>query len=495
MGRSVDERVSDVRCLAAAAGARLSGPGGARAGTHAVHGADEGGRRAGVRVPRACGDPRRASRAGRLRGGRGPRPRDPLGQRVHRAAARDRHRARGVAPRERLGVLARPGVRSGAHRRRARSRDRDRRGPRRPNRGGRPDRRVRTRPHDRDGSGAREALRGRPGPRRRPRRRGLDARGGRSPGAAEALAQDVVPFDQRGCLSPRIVLVEGSSDRGVDFAGVLDECLRAWGRRAPRGLLSREERADATRWREALAFAGRVWASDHHVVAFAPPGTPLAVPPSGRHVLVAGARSLDGVAAQNRVHRPIRGQRRYGRSGATASRRAAPRPGRVARAHAAPAARWSRGPPVLLSRPLDSGRQSGAQPSSMGAHGGRHEQIRDAGPLGAPWTLAAGAAARVAHREASDRARRGTRRSDRREGVAEVEGLAACLRRCCTPRRRLRSRSPRCCTRGAPLTTPRGRRAPRRGRKERGKRAGMRGWLLWMSTCIVLRCANCAVSL
>jgi hypothetical protein len=121
---------------------------------------------------------------------------------------------------------------------------------------------------------------------------------GDAPGAAEALARDVVPFDQRGCLSPRIVFVEGSSDRSVDFAGVLDECLRAWGRRVPRGLLSPEERAEATRWREALAFVDRVWASDHHAVAFAPPGTPLAVPPPGRHVLVAGARSLGEVAAQ-----------------------------------------------------------------------------------------------------------------------------------------------------------------------------------------------------
>ncbi len=116
--------------------------------------------------------------------------------------------------------------------------------------------------------------------------------------AADAVAGDVAVFDQRGCLSPRVVFVEGSSDRGEAFARALDDCLGAWAERAPRGALSREERAEGARWREALAFAGRVWAGRHHVVAFAPPAAPLAVPPSGRHVLVVSTRSLDEVAAQ-----------------------------------------------------------------------------------------------------------------------------------------------------------------------------------------------------
>jgi hypothetical protein len=116
--------------------------------------------------------------------------------------------------------------------------------------------------------------------------------------AADALAGDVVPFDQRGCLSPRIAFVEGGPDRAGAFARSLDHGLVAWGRRVPRGALSETERADAARWRDALAFAGRVWAGDDHIVALAPPGTPLAVPPPGRHLLVACARSLDDVATQ-----------------------------------------------------------------------------------------------------------------------------------------------------------------------------------------------------
>jgi Acyl-CoA reductase (LuxC) len=104
--------------------------------------------------------------------------------------------------------------------------------------------------------------------------------------AAEALAADVVPFDQRGCLSPRIALVEGPASRAEAFARALDDRLSALGSRVPRGALAPDERREAVRWRETLAFAGLVWSGAHHVVALAAPGTALSVPPVGRHVLV-----------------------------------------------------------------------------------------------------------------------------------------------------------------------------------------------------------------
>jgi hypothetical protein len=109
--------------------------------------------------------------------------------------------------------------------------------------------------------------------------------------AARALACDVVPFDQRGCLSPRIVFVEGTAERGAAFAGSLDECLSLAASRVPRGRLTEAEQADATRWRDALTFVGRVWGGGDHVVAFAAfaGNVPLAVPPPGRHVLVVAA--------------------------------------------------------------------------------------------------------------------------------------------------------------------------------------------------------------
>jgi hypothetical protein len=108
---------------------------------------------------------------------------------------------------------------------------------------------------------------------------------------ARALAADAVPFDQRGCLSPRVALVEGPQSRAAAFACALHDGLAVLGSRVPRGVLTSDERSEATRWRETLAFAGRVWAGADHAVALAPPGTPLAVPPVGRHVLVAAVPS------------------------------------------------------------------------------------------------------------------------------------------------------------------------------------------------------------
>ncbi|HEY8039190.1 MAG TPA: acyl-CoA reductase [Polyangiaceae bacterium] len=114
--------------------------------------------------------------------------------------------------------------------------------------------------------------------------------------AAEAIAGDVVAFDQRGCLSPRVVLVEGDEGRGAALARTLHDRLAAWSRRVPRGALTDDERVDAVRWRGALAFAGSLWSGPDHEVALAPRAAPLAIPPAGRHVLVSMVPRLDGVA-------------------------------------------------------------------------------------------------------------------------------------------------------------------------------------------------------
>jgi len=116
--------------------------------------------------------------------------------------------------------------------------------------------------------------------------------------AAEALAADVVTFDQRGCLSPRIAIVEGDVSRAETFALVLHGRMGMWGERVPRGALSDSEREDGVRWRDAMGFAGSVWSDAHHAVGLALPGLPLTLPPPGRHVHVAVARTLDEVAAR-----------------------------------------------------------------------------------------------------------------------------------------------------------------------------------------------------
>jgi hypothetical protein len=118
--------------------------------------------------------------------------------------------------------------------------------------------------------------------------------------AADALAGDAVAFDQRGCLSPRVVVVEGDTERATAFGEALHECLVAWGARVPRGALSPDETAASTRWRQSLAFAGRTWAAGDHVVATTPPGVPLALPPPGRHLHVVPVATPGELAAMLR---------------------------------------------------------------------------------------------------------------------------------------------------------------------------------------------------
>jgi Acyl-CoA reductase (LuxC) len=121
---------------------------------------------------------------------------------------------------------------------------------------------------------------------------------GANPGAAaKALATDIVAFDQRGCLSPRIVLVEGDDTDGKSVASALCDELSTLGMQVPRGDLLPDERAAARRWSDTLSFAGRVWSGGQHVVALAPVGAPLMLPPPGRHVHVAAFATLQEATA------------------------------------------------------------------------------------------------------------------------------------------------------------------------------------------------------
>jgi hypothetical protein len=79
--------------------------------------------------------------------------------------------------------------------------------------------------------------------------------------AAAAVARDVVPFDQRGCLSPRLALVEGSADRGRTFAEALAQALVEAERRVPRGQLSASEAAEIVHYRDTMRYAGELFGS------------------------------------------------------------------------------------------------------------------------------------------------------------------------------------------------------------------------------------------
>lgn len=104
--------------------------------------------------------------------------------------------------------------------------------------------------------------------------------------AAERLARDVVPFDQAGCLSPRVVLIEGSTERALAFIRAASGALGAAALRVPRGELDAATRASLTSFRASMEAVGEVCAQGDHLVAFAEDVETLELPPAARAVLV-----------------------------------------------------------------------------------------------------------------------------------------------------------------------------------------------------------------
>jgi hypothetical protein len=112
--------------------------------------------------------------------------------------------------------------------------------------------------------------------------------------AARALAADVIPFDQRGCLSPRIALVEGAPDRAAALWEALHEAL---GRAAiPRGPLAEDTLAEIAMYRTSMEAIGAFREGPWHAVGLDPSPRALLLPPAARVVHVAAADAA-GVAA------------------------------------------------------------------------------------------------------------------------------------------------------------------------------------------------------
>jgi hypothetical protein len=103
--------------------------------------------------------------------------------------------------------------------------------------------------------------------------------------AARALARDVVPFDQRGCLSPRAVLFVGTPYEARAFAALVATELAELGERVPLGVLSPDEAADVTRFRDAFTVAGSVEPAGPGWIATGGPAA-LAVAPIGRNLAI-----------------------------------------------------------------------------------------------------------------------------------------------------------------------------------------------------------------
>lgn len=122
--------------------------------------------------------------------------------------------------------------------------------------------------------------------------------------AARGIADDVVVFDQRGCLSPRVVLVEGDLARADRVADALHAALESASHTVPRGDLPSEERAAGDRYVATMTYACRALVGKDHAIGVAPPGAPMVLPPAYRHVHVAACESAEQIEALVAALRP-----------------------------------------------------------------------------------------------------------------------------------------------------------------------------------------------
>lgn len=87
---------------------------------------------------------------------------------------------------------------------------------------------------------------------------------------ADAIAHDIIAFDQRGCLSPRVLIVQGHEHEAKVAAQTLHQVLTQWGNQIPRGPLNRAEAANVRSICDAMCFQGEVFEGEHHAVAMIP---------------------------------------------------------------------------------------------------------------------------------------------------------------------------------------------------------------------------------
>lgn len=109
--------------------------------------------------------------------------------------------------------------------------------------------------------------------------------------AAEALARDIVPFDQRGCLSPRIALAHESLAEA--FALEVARALEDANRRVPRGRIFDDERAAASVWMSTVAMTGGLHHGAFGAVGLDVTARTLLLPPPGRHLHVTAVRDTE----------------------------------------------------------------------------------------------------------------------------------------------------------------------------------------------------------
>jgi len=104
--------------------------------------------------------------------------------------------------------------------------------------------------------------------------------------AARALAKDISVFDQRGCLSPRVLIVEGRRSFAESVCDLLVDALDHFEASMPRGTLSDDENADARWHEETIQYIGSSVRAGKGMVFLDPKRDRLLIPPVGRYLNV-----------------------------------------------------------------------------------------------------------------------------------------------------------------------------------------------------------------
>jgi hypothetical protein len=137
------------------------------------------------------------------------------------------------------------------------------------------------------------------------------------------LVSDVIAFDQRGCLSPRLVLVEGTRSYAEQVCDLLVRTLDEAERAVPRGQLDPQETADALRYEATVTYLGSSAPAGMGMVFLDPVPQRVLTPPVGRYLhvsvcsdaastLVTLGPELTGVGIYNGQDLPGRLQERIG---------------------------------------------------------------------------------------------------------------------------------------------------------------------------------------
>jgi hypothetical protein len=115
--------------------------------------------------------------------------------------------------------------------------------------------------------------------------------------AASSLVRDIVPFDQRGCLSPRAVFVACRANETTRFVDSLKDALSAWEKDVPIGVLDSSERAELVRYEDSICVLGSLSRAGASAIGVLQTSRALLIPPVGRHITVVPCDNHDAANA------------------------------------------------------------------------------------------------------------------------------------------------------------------------------------------------------